>query len=155
MKTTMKRWDEWLRRRFRVYNWKQKKVPKARNTNLMKLGISRYYAHKWGYVKDYWNMAGSPVQTLSITNERLAQVDTTASLPDTRRCTYAIEPPCTEPYARWCERTALTAPPTRLISFFSMISSCETYMLIVAAGLFIIMSNEYKIKKSYNVSIIF
>lgn len=38
-----------------------------------------------------------------------------------------------------------------IISFFSMMSSCETYMLIVVAGLFIIMSNEYKIKKSYNV----
>ena len=29
MKTTMKRWDEWLRRRFRVYIWKQWKVSKA------------------------------------------------------------------------------------------------------------------------------
>ena len=33
--------------------------------------------------------------------------DTTASLPGTSRCTYAIEPPCTEPYARWCERSEL------------------------------------------------
>ena len=24
----------------------------------------------------------------------------------TSPCTYAVEPPCTEPYARWCERTA-------------------------------------------------
>ena len=27
---------------------------------------------------------------------------------------YAIEPPCTEPYARWCERSELKAIPTRL-----------------------------------------
>ncbi|MDO5401356.1 MAG: group II intron reverse transcriptase/maturase [Eubacteriales bacterium] len=73
MKTTMKRWDEWLRRRFRVYIWKQWKVPKARIANLMKLGIPRYYAYKWGWIKAYWNVAGSPVLTRSITNERLAR----------------------------------------------------------------------------------
>ena len=73
MKTTMQRWDEWLRRRLRVYIWKQWKVPKARIRSLMKLGIPKYYAHKWGYIKAYWNVAGSPVLTRSITNERLAQ----------------------------------------------------------------------------------
>ena len=73
MKTTMQRWDEWLRRRLRVYIWKQWKVPKARIRNLMKLGIPKYKAHKWGYIKAYWNVAGSPVLTRSITNERLAQ----------------------------------------------------------------------------------
>ena len=73
MKTTMQRWDEWLRRRFRVYIWKQWKAPKARIRNLMKLGVSRYYAYKWGYIKAYWNVAGSPVLQCSITNERLAQ----------------------------------------------------------------------------------
>ena len=73
MKTTMKRWDEWLRRRFRVYIWKQWKVPKARIRNLMILGIPRYYAHKWGYIKGYWNVAGSPILQRSVTNKRLAQ----------------------------------------------------------------------------------
>ena len=73
MKTTMQRWDKWLRRRFRVYIWKQWKVPKARIRNLMKLGVSRYYAYKWGYIKAYWDVAGSPVLQCSITNERLAQ----------------------------------------------------------------------------------
>ena len=73
IKNTLKSWDEWLRRRFRMYIWKQWKVPKARIRNLMKLGIPRYYAHKWGYVKGYWRVAGSPVLTRSITNERLAR----------------------------------------------------------------------------------
>ena len=73
MKNTLKSWDEWLRRRFRMYIWKQWKGPKARIRNLMKLGIPRYYAHKWGYVKGYWRVAGSPVLTRSITNERLAR----------------------------------------------------------------------------------
>ena len=73
MKTTMQRWDEWLRRRFRVYIWKQWKVPKARIANLVKLGIPKYYARKWGYVQAYWNVAGSPILKTSITNERLAR----------------------------------------------------------------------------------
>ena len=30
-----------------------------------------------------------------------------ASLTGTSLCTYAIEPPCTEPYARWCGRSAI------------------------------------------------
>lgn len=73
MKNTMQRWDAWLRRRFRVYIWKQWKVPSARIRNLMKLGIPKHYACKWGYVKAYWKVAGSPILTCSITNERLAQ----------------------------------------------------------------------------------
>jgi hypothetical protein len=73
MKSILKRWDKWLRRRFRCYIWKQWKVPKARIKNLMKLGIPQYYAHKWGYVKGYWRIAGSPVLTRSITNERLTR----------------------------------------------------------------------------------
>ena len=48
MKNTMQRWDEWLRRRFRVYIWKQWKVPSARIRNLIKLGIPKHYAYKWG-----------------------------------------------------------------------------------------------------------
>ena len=34
----------------------------------------------------------------------------------TSPCTYAVEPPCTGRYARWCERSALylREPPTRL-----------------------------------------
>ena len=70
----MQRWDEWRRKRLRVYIWKQWKVPKARIRNLMKLGIPKYYAHKWGYIKAYWNVVWSPVLTRSITNERLARV---------------------------------------------------------------------------------
>ena len=38
------------------------------------------------------------------------RLDTTASLTGTSLCTYAIEPPCTERYARWCERSGLFSP---------------------------------------------
>lgn len=46
--------------------------------------------------KGYWAVAGSGILTHAITNERLA-----------RLYTYAIEPPSTERYAWWCERSAL------------------------------------------------
>ena len=35
--------------------------------------------------------------------------DTTVSLTGTSLCTYAIEPPCTERYAWWYERTGLVS----------------------------------------------
>ena len=38
------------------------------------------------------------------------QPDTLKSDTTTSPCTYAIEPPCTERYARWCERSGLLCP---------------------------------------------
>ena len=73
MRNTMKEWDEWLRRRFRMYIWKQWKVPKARAVNLEKLGVPRRQARKWSYTKGYWRIAGSPILMTTITSKRLAQ----------------------------------------------------------------------------------
>jgi len=72
MRNTMKSWDEWLRRRFRMYIWKQWKLPKARADRLEMLGVSKYNARKWSYGKGYWRVAGSPILKTSITNKRLA-----------------------------------------------------------------------------------
>ena len=74
MKTTMQEWDGWLRRRIRMYIWKQWKKPKARVGNLMKLGMSRWKAYRNGNSrKGYWAVAGSGILTHTVTNERLAQ----------------------------------------------------------------------------------
>lgn len=73
MKRTMQSWDEWLRRRFRMYIWKQWKRPKTKVANLRKLGIPADKAYQWGNSRlGYWRIAGSPVLKCSITNERLA-----------------------------------------------------------------------------------
>ena len=73
MKRTMMSWDEWLRRRFRMYIWKQWKKPKTKVTNLRKLGIPADKAYQWGNSRlGYWRIAGSSVLKCSITNERLA-----------------------------------------------------------------------------------
>ena len=73
MKRTMQSWDEWLRRRFRMYIWKQWKKPKTKVANLRKLGIPADKAFQWGNSRrGYWRIAGSAVLQRSITNERLA-----------------------------------------------------------------------------------
>ena len=74
MKTTMQRWDGWLRRRLRVYIWKQWKNPKTRVKNLMILGMPKWQAYRNGNSqKGYWAVAGSGILTHTITNKRLAQ----------------------------------------------------------------------------------
>ncbi len=73
MKRMMKSWDEWLRRRFRMYIWKQWKKARTKVANLRKLGIPADKAYQWGNSRlGYWRIAGSPVLECSITNERLA-----------------------------------------------------------------------------------
>ena len=73
MKKTMQQWNEWLRRRIRMYIWKQWKKPKTRVQNLKKLGIPAWQAYQWGNTRlGYWRIAGSPILSRSITNEKLA-----------------------------------------------------------------------------------
>lgn len=74
MRQTMQSWNEWLRRRIRMYIWKQWKKPKTKVTNLKKLGIPDEKAHEWGNTRlGYWRISNSPVLKCSITNERLAR----------------------------------------------------------------------------------
>ena len=73
MKRTLQNWNEWLRRKFRMYIWKQWKKPKTRIRNLRKLGVSDGQAYQWGNSRlGYWRIAGSPILKRSITNEKLA-----------------------------------------------------------------------------------
>ena len=73
IKRKLQDWNGWLRRRIRMYIWKQWKNPKTRISNLIKLGIPTDEAHQWGYTrKGYWCIAGSQVLSCSITNDRLA-----------------------------------------------------------------------------------
>ena len=43
----------------------------------------------------------------------------------TSLCTYAVEPPCTERYARWCERSGLIQP--LLLDWESLASKSDVY----------------------------
>ena len=74
IKETLRDWNGWLRRRIRMYIWKQWKNPKTRVQNLMKLGMEPWKAHRNGNTrKGYWAVAGSGILTHTITDKRLAQ----------------------------------------------------------------------------------
>jgi len=74
MRNTLKDWNEWLRRRMRMYIWKQWKKPKARVKALRKLGVPQWQAYEWGNSrKGYWRIAGSPILSRTLDNKRLAQ----------------------------------------------------------------------------------
>jgi len=74
MKRLMQEWNEWLRRRMRMYIWKQWKKPRTKVQNLRKLGIPDWQAYQWGNTRlGYWRIAGSAVLNRSVTNEKLAQ----------------------------------------------------------------------------------
>ena len=74
MKNTMGKWNGWVRRRIRMYIWKQWKKPKTRVQNLIKLGMEPWMAYRNGNTrKGYWAIAGSGILTQTITDKRLAQ----------------------------------------------------------------------------------
>ena len=74
MKSTMSEWNGWLRRRLRMYIWKQWKKPKTRVQNLIRLGMEPWKAYRNGNTrKGYWAVAGSGILHQTITDKRLAQ----------------------------------------------------------------------------------
>ena len=73
IKNEIQDWNEWLRRRIRMYIWKQWKLPRTRVKNLIKLGMPEWEAYRNGNTrKGYWAIAGSGILHHTITNERLA-----------------------------------------------------------------------------------
>jgi hypothetical protein len=73
MKRNLQSWNEWLRRRIRMYIWKQWKKPRTKVQNLRKLGIPEWQAYQWGNSRlGYWRIAGSAILQRSVTNEKLA-----------------------------------------------------------------------------------
>ncbi|MCL1912964.1 MAG: hypothetical protein FWG10_03550 [Eubacteriaceae bacterium] len=59
----------WIRRRLRMYIWKQWKKASKRFKSLMALGASRQKAWEWANTgKGYWRIAGSWILSTSITN---------------------------------------------------------------------------------------
>jgi len=74
MKRTLMSWDKLMRRRFRMYIWKQWKKPKTKVANLRKLGVPADKAYQWGNSRlGYWRIAGSHVLECSITNIRVGR----------------------------------------------------------------------------------
>ncbi len=72
IKGVLTSWNQWLRRRFRMYLWKQWKRPKKRIESLRKLGIDPGKAYQWGNSRlGHWRVAGSQILSCSLTNKEL------------------------------------------------------------------------------------
>jgi hypothetical protein len=74
LKAKAHEWDGWIRRRLRMYIWKQWKRVKTRFNNLKKLGVDKEKAWMWANTrKGYWRTAGSQILTTTLTNEYLRE----------------------------------------------------------------------------------
>ena len=71
MKRFLTRTDEWLRRRIRMCIWKSWKNPRTRIHNLIKCGVPVWQAHKHGWIKGYWRVAGMWTTHLAMSKQNL------------------------------------------------------------------------------------
>lgn len=63
---------EWIRRRVRLYYWKQWKQPRTRRRHLLSLGIPREEVHMATRSrKGYWRMSSNSILQRALTNQRL------------------------------------------------------------------------------------
>lgn len=64
--------DEWIRRRVRLYHWKQWKRPGTRRRNLIKLGIPTRRVHlATRSRKGYWRMSQNSLVRFALNNAYL------------------------------------------------------------------------------------
>lgn len=64
-----KEFDEWIRRRLRMIEWKQWKNPKTRVRKLKSLGVPDHKAYEWGNSrKKFWRIASSPILHKTLDN---------------------------------------------------------------------------------------
>jgi len=81
MKNLLKVPDQWLRRRIRMYIWKQWKRIRTRYAMLRKLGKDHHTALKFACTrKGYWRSANSPILNTTVTDARLKQAGYTTFL---------------------------------------------------------------------------
>ena len=68
----MKELNGWIRRRLRMYIWKQWKKVSAKFRNLMRLGVPKRKAWEWANTRrGYWRISGSWILSTTITNKLL------------------------------------------------------------------------------------
>jgi RNA-directed DNA polymerase len=72
MKALLRETDSWLRRRLRMFIWKQWKKIKTRYTMLRKFGLDLKTAIKFANTrKGYWHIANSHILNVTVTDNRL------------------------------------------------------------------------------------
>ncbi len=79
--------EEWVRRRVRLYYWKQWKRPGTRRRHLLALGIAREEVHMATRSrKGYWRMSGNSIVQRALTNRWLQE----QGVPDMRTLWIAL-----------------------------------------------------------------
>lgn len=75
MKSLITNMTEWIRRKIRMYIWKQWKQTKCRFENLQHLGVSPLKAWEWANTrKGYWRVALSWILSTTLTNQHLMKM---------------------------------------------------------------------------------
>jgi hypothetical protein len=75
VKTFLKKFDEYYRRRIRMVYWKQWKRIRTRFRYLRKLGIDKQKAYEYASTrKGYWRIANSPILSRSLNNQKLKEI---------------------------------------------------------------------------------
>ena len=100
---------EWVRRRVRLYYWKQWKQSRTLRRHLLALGISKEEVHRATRSrKGYWRMSANSILQRALTHHRLHE----HGVPDMRTLWIVLhygpkaacrsEPPVADPHDRWC-----------------------------------------------------
>jgi len=72
MKNLIVELNHWIKRRLRMYIWKQWKKISTKGRNLIKLGVPEREAWRWANTrKGFWRISNSPTLKVTITNKRL------------------------------------------------------------------------------------
>ena len=113
-----------IRRRLRMYLWRQWKNGPNRFKELRRRGVPKFQAAvAAGSPTGYWRMSGHPavqqaLRTKLVTSTHSVSPDSTFPLKHN-----LVEPPCTAPYARWCGRGGVARRPP--IPIFGLSRTCR------------------------------
>ena len=101
--------DQNIRFRLRMCIWKHWKTPQNRAKNLIKLGVYKKLAYSTAYNgARIAHCCQGGAMNVAVTKERLTRFGLVSMLDYYTKgvsLVKLIEPPCTERYARWCERS--------------------------------------------------
>jgi RNA-directed DNA polymerase len=91
MKAVIDTITSWIRRKIRVYIWKQWKKIKTRNKNLQKLEIDKNKAWEWENTKKgLWKISSSPTLQRTLTNDYIGKLGLQKPNKDILKRTYQI-----------------------------------------------------------------
>ena len=104
--------DAWIRRRLRMYIWRQWKNGRTRYAQLRRLGVSHFHAARCCRVGAWALAHGSPCGGAAGFAQRLLRLDRPSSLGGIANRLTRSNRRGTDPYARWCGRGgAARLPP--------------------------------------------